>query len=108
MHDELDDLHQVLKQLPSVTVHSFENYRPGPELRPGLSVRITLYKTAFSLVLRIVEYRRVCCELMSKGRQWLVTWRITARGSVSGPGDSRGVACLGVVTLTEQMVTAWD
>jgi hypothetical protein len=53
-------------------------------------------------------FRRVCGELLSKGRQWVVTCRITARGWVSGLGDSRGVACLCVVKLTEELVTAWD
>jgi len=28
-------------------------------------------------------------------------------GLVPGLGDSRGVACLGVVTPTEHLVTAW-
>ena len=56
---------------------------------------------------RVVEFRRVCCELLSKGRQCAVTCRITARGSVPRLGDSRGVACLGVMTLTEQLETAW-
>jgi hypothetical protein len=50
-----------------------------------------------------VVSRRVCGELLSKGRQRAVTWRITTRGSVPGLGDSRSVACLGVVTLTEQL-----
>jgi len=54
-----------------------------------------------------LEFRRVCCELLSKGREWVATWRTTARGFVPGLGDSRGVACLGVVTLTERLVTAW-
>jgi hypothetical protein len=53
-------------------------------------------------------FRRVYGELMSKGRQWVVTCRITAPGWVPGPGDSRGVACLGVVKLTERLVNAWD
>jgi len=39
----------------------------------------------------------VCGELLSKGRQWVVAWRTTIRESVPGLGDSRGVACLGVV-----------
>ena len=55
-----------------------------------------------------MKFRRVCCELLSKGRQWVVTWRITARGSVPGLGEARGEACLGMVTLTEQLETAWD
>jgi len=60
-----------------------------------------------SLVWRVVELRRVCCELLSKGRKWVATWRTTARGLVTGLGDSSGMACLGVVTLTERLVTAW-
>ena len=60
------------------------------------------------LVRRVVRFRRVCCELLSKGRQRVVTWRITARGSVPGLGEARGEACLGMVTLTEQLETAWD
>jgi len=55
----------------------------------------------------VVELRRICCEL-SKGRKRVVTWRTTAGGLVLGLGDSRDVACLGVVTLTERLVTAWD
>jgi hypothetical protein len=53
-------------------------------------------------------FRRVSGELLSKSRQWVVTWRITVREWVPGLGDSRGVACLGVVTLMEGLVTAWD
>jgi hypothetical protein len=53
-------------------------------------------------------FRRVCGQLLSKGRQWAVTWRFTARGSIPGLGDSSGVAFLGVVTLTEQLETLWD
>ena len=45
-------------------------------------------------------FRSVCGELESKGRQWVVTWRTTAREWVPGPGDTRDVACLGVVTLS--------
>ena len=26
----------------------------------------------------------------------------------AGPGESRSVACLGVVTLTEKLVNTWD
>jgi hypothetical protein len=58
-------------------------------------------------VRRVVVFRRVCCELLSKGREWVATWRTTARGLVPGLGDSRGVAWLGVVTLTVRLVTAW-
>jgi hypothetical protein len=50
----------------------------------------------------------VYCELLSKGIKrgikWVATWRTTARGLVPGPGDTRGVACLGVVTLLEHPV----
>ena len=60
-----------------------------------------------SLVLRVVELRRVCCELLSQGREWFATWRTTEREWVPRLGDSRGVAWLGVVTLTERLVTAW-
>jgi hypothetical protein len=45
---------------------------------------------------------------MRNGGQWVATYRITARECVSGLGDSRGVACLGVVILTERLATAWD
>ena len=41
-------------------------------------------------------FRRVCCELLSKGREWVATWRTTTRGLVPGLGDSRGVAWRGV------------
>jgi hypothetical protein len=61
-----------------------------------------------SMAWGVVGFRRVCGELLSKGRQWAVTWVITARGSVPRLGNSRGVACLGVVTLTEQLETVWD
>jgi hypothetical protein len=53
-------------------------------------------------------FRHASGELLSKGRQWVVTWRITAREWVPGLGDSSGVACLGVVMLTEKLVNAWD
>jgi hypothetical protein len=56
-----------------------------------------LISNSLSLVWRVVELR-LCCELLSKGRKWVDTWRTTARGFVPGLGDSRGVACLGVVT----------
>ena len=45
-----------------------------------------------SLVWRVFEIIRVCCELQSKGREWVATWRTTARGLVPGLGDSRGVS----------------
>jgi hypothetical protein len=54
-----------------------------------------------------VGIRRVYCELLSKGIKRVATWRTTARGLVPGPGDTRGAACLGVVTLLERSVTAW-
>ena len=38
----------------------------------------------------------------------VVTWRSTAREWVPGPGDSRGVACLGVVTLSKRLVIGSD
>jgi hypothetical protein len=56
----------------------------------------------------VVEFKRVCGELLIKGRQLVVTWSTTGRECIPGLGDSRGVACLGVVTLTERLVTAWD
>ena len=59
------------------------------------------------MVWRVVEIRRVCCELLGKGEQWVATWKTTARVLVPGPGDSRGVAGLSVVKLTERLVTAW-
>lgn len=62
----------------------------------------------WSLVRRVVKFRRVCCELLSREGQWVVTCRITARGSVPGLGEARGEACLGVVTLTEKLEAAWD
>jgi len=49
----------------------------------------------------VVAFRRVCSELLSKGRHWVVTWRTTGQEWVPGVGDSRGVACLGVVTLSK-------
>jgi len=49
----------------------------------------------------------VCCELLSKGKVWVATWRTTAREWVPALGDSRGVACLGVVTPTEHLVNEW-
>jgi hypothetical protein len=55
-------------------------------------------KEVFSiLVWRVVEFRRVFCELMSNG----CYLRAIVRALVPGLGDSRGVAFLGVVTLTE-------
>jgi hypothetical protein len=42
-----------------------------------------------------VVFRRVLWELLSKGGEWVATWRTTARGSVPGLGDSRGVAWRG-------------
>jgi len=54
----------------------------------------------------VVELRRVYCELLSKGREWVATWRTTAREWVPGLGDSLGVAWLGMVTLTERLLTA--
>ena len=58
-----------------------------------------------SLIRRGVLFRRVCFELVSKGREWLVTWRTTAPGYVPGLGDSRFVSWLGVITLTVLLVT---
>jgi hypothetical protein len=49
-----------------------------------------------------------CSELLSKRRQRVATWRTTGREWVPGPGDSRDVAGPGVVTPTEQLVTARD
>jgi hypothetical protein len=57
---------------------------------------------------RVVEFKHVCGEHLSKGRQWVVTSRTTGREWVPGLGDSCGVACVGMVTLTEGLVTAWD
>ena len=50
----------------------------------------------------------VCSMLLSKGGHWVVTWRTTGGEWVTGLGDSRDVACLGVVTLTERLMAAWD
>jgi hypothetical protein len=61
-----------------------------------------------SLVSRVVEFRRVCGDLLSKGRKWVVAWRTTGLDLVPRLGNSRGVGFLGVVTLTERLVTAWD
>jgi hypothetical protein len=61
-----------------------------------------------SLVWRVVDFRRVCGELLSKGRKWVVAWSITELDLVPNLGNSRGVMCLGVVTLTERLVTAWN
>jgi hypothetical protein len=52
--------------------------------------------------------RRVCGELLSKDRLWVATWKTTGREWVPGQGGTRGVACLGVVTLTQILDTAWD
>ena len=38
-------------------------------------------------VWRVVEFRRVCGELLSKGRQCVVIWRTTGRRWISGLGD---------------------
>jgi hypothetical protein len=59
-------------------------------------------------VWRVVGFRHVCGDLLSKGRQWVVTWRTTRQEWVSGLGDSCGVACLGMVMLSKRLVTAWD
>jgi hypothetical protein len=59
------------------------------------------------LVWSIVGFRRVCCKLLSNGRKWVATWRTTARGLVPGPGDTRGPACLSVMTLLVRPVTTW-
>jgi len=81
--------------------------------RPGDTEQYHIRKKKLSQnflipVRRFIVFRRVCGELLCKGRHWVVTWRITALGWISGMGDSRGVACLGVVKLTERLVTAWD
>jgi hypothetical protein len=47
-------------------------------------------------VWRVVEFKRVCGELLIKGRQLVVTWRATGRECLPGLGDSRGVAWRGV------------
>lgn len=64
-------------------------------------------KINFRLHAKVVEFRRVGGELQGKGRQCVVACRGTWRGWVPGLGDSRVVACQGVVTLTERLVTAW-
>ena len=72
--------------------------------------RIGLVWRVVSQVSRVVEFRRVCSELLSKGRKWVVTWRTTVRGFVPGLGDSRDVSrcgdangttgvCLGLTVL---------
>jgi len=38
----------------------------------------TLFGKELYMVWRVVEYRRVCCELLSKRKQLAVTWKITA------------------------------
>ena len=60
------------------------------------------------LVWRVVGFGRVCGELLSKGRQWVVTWRTTGREWAPGLGNSRGRPCLSVVTLNERLVIAWN
>jgi hypothetical protein len=52
--------------------------------------------------------RHICGELQSKGRQCVVTRRTIWQEWLPGPGDSRGVACLGLVTLSKRLVTAGD
>jgi hypothetical protein len=49
----------------------------------------------------------VVSSCVREDNEWAVTCRITGRGLVPGLGDSRGVPCLGVVTLTE-LETVWD
>ena len=44
-----------------------------------------------SLHMRVVEFRHVCGELLSKGWQWVVTWRTTGWEWVPGLGDSHDV-----------------
>jgi hypothetical protein len=58
------------------------------------------------LIWRVLEFRRVASELLSKGREWVATWRSTARGLVPGLGDSRGVAGLSVVSVSKRLVNA--
>ena len=53
---------------------------------------------------RVTEFRRVCSEFLGKGRQRVVSWRTTGREWIPVLGDSRGVGCLGMVTLTERLV----
>jgi hypothetical protein len=59
-------------------------------------------------------FRRASCELLRKGRRWVVTWRITAREWMPGLGDSRGVStrgdpngrtgdCLGITVLSSML-----
>jgi hypothetical protein len=65
-------------------------------------------KPTLHIHTRVIQFRRVCSKLPSKGRHWVVTWRTTGGEWVTGLGDSRGESCLGVVTLTERLMAAWD
>jgi len=73
----------------------------------GSNIKSQCIVDSNSLGWSVIEFRRVCCLPLCKGREWVATWRTTARGLVPGLGDSCCVACLGVVTLTERLVTAW-
>jgi hypothetical protein len=64
-----------------------------------------------SRAAKVVVGRRVCGELRSKDRLWVVTWRTTGREWVAGPGVTRGVPrrgdanrdtghCLGLTMLS--------
>jgi hypothetical protein len=52
-------------------------------------------------VCRVIAFRHFCGELLSKSREWVVMWRTTGQKWVPGLGDSHGVACLGMVTLSK-------
>ena len=52
-------------------------------------------------VWNVVAFRRVCGELLSNCREWVVTWRTVGQEWAPGLGDSHGVACLGMVTLSK-------
>jgi hypothetical protein len=75
---------------------------------PQFEKVVSQFEKVESQFEKVVVVRRVCGELLSKGRQWAVTWWTTGREWVARPGDTRGVACLGVVTLTKRLDTAWD
>ena len=68
---------------------------PFPGVKCDRDVPLTTH-ALHSLVWRVVELRRVCYELLSKGRKWVATWRTTALGLVPGRGDAK-----------ESLVTAW-
>jgi hypothetical protein len=75
-----------------------------------MSVRlcVCLFVRFRQKLYRVVEFRRVRCGLLSKDRQWVATWRITAREWVPGLGVSRGVAWRGVAWRGDANGTTGD